>query len=132
MTWIKGMGNDTLFIRIFAFISGLYPLALGGIIFTMAIMKPDGGFWAIVSILFTVLFVYMGIKLLILSFARASAIEEKLNKWLDVGGLDIFGFILFVGLMVLAGIFAWILTVIIRVFIPQKKYTVKLQKLNKL
>lgn len=98
----------------------------------MAIMKPDGGFWAIVSILFTVLFVYMGIKLLILSFARASAIEEKLNKWLDVGGLDIFGFILFVGLMVLAGIFAWILTVIIRVFIPQKKYTVKLQKLNKL
>ena len=132
MRGIKDAGNDTLLLRVFTLILGLYPLALAALTFTMVMIKPEEGLGSLFIVLFALFCSYIGIKLLTLSFTRGPVIEAKLNKWLDVSGLDFFGFILFIVLMVLTGIFAWILTSIIRFFIPHPKYPVRLQKMNKL
>lgn len=124
----RGILDDPLFIRIYSLLTGLLILGVVGMCLLLIFAQTYS--W-LVFLGYIVLgcAVILAVLLVWRAFFYSN---RRLSNSSDItSGMDIEGLLVFILLTLGIGIIAYMLTVVIRVFIPRPKYSIKIQKLDK-
>jgi hypothetical protein len=123
----RGILDDPLFIRIYSLLAGLLILGVVGMCLLLIFAQTY-------SWLIFLGYVVLGCAVILAIFLVWRALfysNRRLSNGSDItSGMDIEGLLVFIFLTLGVGVIAYILTVIIRVFIPRPKYSIKIEKIR--
>lgn len=121
----RGILDDPLFIRIYSLLSGLSILAIVGLCLLSIFAQTY-------SWLIFLGYVALGGAVILGVFLIWRALfysHRRLSRGSDfTSAMDIEALLIFIFLILGVGIIAYVLTAIIRVFIPRPRYTIEIQK----
>lgn len=124
----RGILDDPLFIRIYSLLTGLLILGVVGMCLLLIFAQTYS--WLV--FLGYIVLGYAVILAVLLVWRAFFYSNRRLSNSSDItSGMDIEGLLVFILLTLGIGIIAYMLTVVIRVFIPRPKYSIKIQKLDK-
>lgn len=124
----RGILDDPLFIRIYSLLTGLLILGVVGMCLLLIFAQTYS--W-LVFLGYIVLGCAVVLAILLVWRALFYSNRRLSNSSDITSGMDIEGLLVFILLTLGIGIIAYMLTVVIRVFIPRPKYSIKIQKLDK-
>lgn len=124
----RGILDDPLFIRIYSLLTGLLILGVVGMCLLLIFAQTYS--W-LVFLGYIVLGCAVVLAILLVWRALFYSNRRLSNSSDITSGMDIEGLLVFILLTLGIGVIAYILTVVIRVFIPRPKYSIKIQKLDK-
>ena len=124
----RGILDDPLFIRIYSLLTGLLILGVVGMCLLLIFAQTYS--W-LVFLGYIVLGCAVILAILLVWRALFYSNRRLSNSSDITSGMDIEGLLVFILLTLGIGVIAYILTVVIRVFIPRPKYSIKIQKLDK-